>query len=281
MIGFLAAGALAGFSVGFVGAGAAVIGLPFLLYLDRMPPSMALGTNALGVAFTAGAVLLYRLARRQVALAPAASFALPGLVSVSLGTVLGRFLPGSRIVFLLGFVLFVVAGWMFYLSLRTARAEAEGGSAADPGRGTHQADGADVSDRPAGKRSRPKGGRPWPEGAALLRLGACGGMVGVACGFFAVGGGFMIIPAFMLMAGFPLVDAIATGLLPFSAFSLWIGGEYWLADSARIAPALLMACSGVLGGVAGIWLSRRLEKATMQRVFALLMLGLGLYIVLG
>jgi|GEM_PF-5823364 len=61
MIWYLTAGLLAGFAVGFIGAGAAMIGLPFLLYLVKISPDTALGTNALGVAFTILVILIYRI----------------------------------------------------------------------------------------------------------------------------------------------------------------------------------------------------------------------------
>ncbi|HKK44419.1 MAG TPA: TSUP family transporter, partial [Balneolaceae bacterium] len=79
MIWLLLAGLLAGFAVGFIGAGAAVIGLPFLLYLNHMAPGNALGTNALGVAFTIILILLYRIYKKDVYLKAGLAFALPGL----------------------------------------------------------------------------------------------------------------------------------------------------------------------------------------------------------
>jgi len=73
MIWFLIAGLLAGFAVGFIGAGAAVIGLPFLLYLEKMSPD-----NALGVAFTIIIILIYRIFRKDVYIKSGLIFAIPG-----------------------------------------------------------------------------------------------------------------------------------------------------------------------------------------------------------
>ncbi len=260
---FLLAGLLAGFCVGFIGAGAAVVGLPFLLYLDGMKPDTALGTNALGVALTIVVVLLYRLYKKDVHVGSGLIFAAPGLAGVSLGTWLGGLLPGKEILFLLGFLLFAVAGWMFYLSVHLARAEA--------------GDSDDAATERSAERSSP--GRPSPSRRDRVKLGVCGAGVGVACGFFSIGGGFMIIPAIMLSAGFPLLDAIATGLLPFATFSLWIGGEYWVEGSARVLPAVTMMGTGILGGVAGTWLATHISKVKMQRLFAVFMLALGIYMI--
>lgn len=252
MIWFLIAGLLAGFAVGFIGAGAAVIGLPFLLYIEKMSPTTALGTNALGVAFTIIVILLYRIFRKDVYIKSGLIFAIPGLAGVYIGTLLSRLLPGKEIIFLLGFLLFAVAGWMYYLSVKMGSTD-EGSRDSDP---------SNISNK------------------KLIRLGFCGFGVGLACGFFAIGGGFMIIPGIMLAADFSLLDAIATGLLPFGLFSLWIGGEYWINDSAQVLPAFYIMTTGILGGISGIWLSRHISKRKMQRMFAVFMLGLGVYMIL-
>jgi len=118
-------------------------------------------------------------------------------------------LPGKEIIFLLGFLLFAVAGWMYYLSVKMGKTQDRPG---------------DISPSNISNET-------------LIRLGFCGFGVGLACGFFAIGGGFIIIPGIMLAADFSMLDAIATGLLPFGLFSLWIGGEYWFNDSAQVIPA--------------------------------------------
>lgn len=252
MIWLLVAGLLAGFAVGFIGAGAAVIGLPFLLYLDKMPPNTALGTNALGVAFTIIVICLYRICKKEVYIKSALIFTIPGLAGVFTGSVLNRFFPVQEIIFVLGFLLFIVAGWMYYLSIHMSKA--------------HKGNNDTGFNGPAKDR--------------FLKLGVSGFFVGIACGFFSIGGGFMIIPAIMISGDFPLFDAIATGLLPFGFFSLWIGGHYWISDYAHLLPAVYIMLTGLIGGLSGIWLARHLSRKTMQRLFAVFMLGLGLYMVL-
>lgn len=251
MIWLLIAGLLAGFAVGFIGAGAAVIGLPFLLYVDNMAAGNALGTNALGVAFTIIAILLYRIYKKDVHVQAGLAFALPGLAGVYVGTLISRLFPSSEIIFLLGFLLFAVAGWMYYLSVKLGKQEDSTNNKAEN-----------------------------PTIKELLKLGVCGLGVGTACGFFAIGGGFMIIPGIMLAADFSLLDAIATGLIPFGLFSLWIGGEYWLNNSAQVVPSLYIMATGIVGGITGIWLSKHISKQKMQRLFAIFMLVLGIYMIL-
>lgn len=252
MIWLLVAGLLAGFAVGFIGAGAAVIGLPFLLYLDKMPPNSALGTNALGVAFTIIVICLYRIYKKEVFLKSALVFTVPGLAGVFTGSMLNQFFPVKEIIFILGFLLFIVAGWMYYLSVNMSKA----------------------------KNSCDKPGFNGPIKNRLPRIGIGGFCVGIACGFFSIGGGFMIIPAIMISGDFPLFDAIATGLLPFGLFSLWIGGHYWINDYAKLLPAVYITITGLIGGLGGIWLSRHLSRKTMQRLFAVFMLGLGIYMII-
>jgi len=140
-------------------------------------------------------------------------------MGVFIGTLISRLFPGKEIIFLLGFLLFAVAGWMYYLSVKMDKATEQQG---------------DTEPHNFQKKK-------------LFNPGLSGFGVGIACVFFAIGGGFMIIPEIMLSMDFPLVDAIATGLLPFGIFSLWIGDEYWINGSALLSSAVYMMITGLVG----------------------------------
>jgi uncharacterized membrane protein YfcA len=247
-----AAGGVAGFVLGFLGAGGTVVGLPFLLLSADASAHRAMGTNALGVALIAGALCLWRVRRGEVRLPAGLWFTIPGLAGILVGVRLGLAVAGQRLVFLLGFVLFAVAGWMAYLSTR----------ALSPSNG---------------REAEPVG--PLAAGRATA-LAATAVLVGATAGFFAIGGGFMIVPGLMLAGGLDLGAAAATALLPIAAFALLVGLAYLRAGAVDVPAAALMLGVGMLGGVTGVWLAQRLSRRVMQRVFAAALVAIGAYLTL-
>ena len=250
-----AAGVLAGFVLGFLGAGGTVVGLPVLLLWSDLHAHSAMGTNALGVALIAGALCAWRMRRGEVRLNAALCFAVPGLLGIVAGVRLGLIVAGQRLVFLLGFVLFAVAGWMAYVSTRPI---------------AH----AGAPEQPALAVSAPLTRRH----VALLAATAL--LVGAAAGFFAIGGGFMIVPGLMLAGGLELGAAAATALLPIAAFALLVGLAYFQAGDVSVPLTGVMLAVGVAAGWLGMWLAQRLSRRIMQRVFAVALAMIGVYMTL-
>jgi uncharacterized membrane protein YfcA len=246
----LPAGVLAGVVLGYLGAGGTVVGLPFLLYLSHLPPHLALGTNAAGVSLIAMALLAWRLWQRRVAIRYGVIFALPGVIGIYLGAHVGLLYPGRRLIYLLGLLLFVVAGWLLYLSTKP---EAAAGSV-------------------AGSLQKKAG---WTRRLWVMVLVAF--LIGAVAGFFAIGGGFMIVPGIALTAGIDLTEAAAASLLPISLFSGVIGVEYAVAGDVNPAIIALMLVAGLAGGRIGMGLGNRVSKRVTQRIFAAFLVLLGLY----
>lgn len=84
----------------------------------------------------------------------------------------------------------------------------------------------------------------------------------------------------ILSANMGLMEAAATALLPIALFSGWIGVQYLLSGLALAPLSGIMLGGGIFGGWAGIEVGRRLSKTTSQRIFALFLLLLGVYMVL-
>jgi uncharacterized protein len=247
----IAAGIVAGFVLGFLGAGGTVVGLPILLVGSDLTPHHALGTNALGVALIAGALCAWRARRGEMCASAALWFALPGLAGIAAGVRLGLVVAGGRLVFLLGFVLFAVAAWMAYLSTRPP---------------------ARVVERPAQDVATPV---TWRRAVALATTAL---VVGATAGFFAIGGGFMIVPGLMLAGGLELGAAAATALLPIAAFALLVGLAYFRAGAVNAPLAGVMLVTGIGSGVLGVWLAQHLSRRVMQRVFAAALAVIGVYL---
>lgn len=245
------AGLAAGFVLGLLGAGGTVVGLPLFLYIAYVSPHTSLGSNALGVSVIAAALYLYRLRSGDALVAPGVVYALPGLVGIYIGAGIGLQYPGSGLVFILGFVLLAIAGWLAYLSRIAGRSRAEG----DP--------------RPALTLRR------------ALRIIPVALLVGGAAGFFGIGGGFMIVPSLSIASGIELTQSISSALLPIAAFAGMVGSTYLAAGDVNLWLSASMVPAGLLGGYLGIRAGRKMRRTTMYLIFAGFLALLGAYIIAG
>ncbi len=250
------AGVIVGFVLGFLGAGGTVVGLPIFLMFSNLNGHQVLGTNAAGVAMVAASIFVWRLYKKDVNLLIGIIFSLPGLLGIYIGTQLGLIYPGKKLIFLLGILLFFIAGWMLYLSFHKENTPSQN-SENKPGQ---------ISKSNNFKRK------------IYLAIGAF--LIGAVSGFFAIGGGFMIVPAIIFIAELELNDAAGTALLPITLFAALVGLEYFRAGDVNITMSSIMIIPGILSGAFGIWLAKHLSKKIMQRFFAFFLIAIGFYMIL-
>jgi hypothetical protein len=247
MVGIILGGVLAGLALGMLGAGGTIIGLPMFLYLGGPQGHAAFGTNALGVTVIALLLLFWRIRCREVVLLPGIAFAIPGLVGIAIGARLGLLYPATKLVFLLSFLILVVAGWIGFLSTRPS---------------------VPVPVQGAGIERR-----------QVIRIVPTAFVVGLISGFFAIGGGFLVVPGLAIAASIDLRASARSSLVPIAAFAGLDAIEYFLAGDVKLALSGIMVASGLAGGVVGIMLSDRLRLDVMQRVFAVFLAIVGVYMI--
>jgi len=116
---------------------------------------------------------------------------------------------------------------------------------------------------------------------AIVVAGGFG--VGALSGLVGVGGGFLIVPALVLIAGVPIVNAVGTSLaiIALNAFTGFV--KYLdVLDSESLAldwkTLLAIAGIGVVGSYAGHRLGRRLPQAVLRRVFGGFLVLMGIFI---
>lgn len=113
----------------------------------------------------------------------------------------------------------------------------------------------------------------------LPKLLGLGLLVGLLSGFFGIGGGFLIVPALMLAAGIPMLNAIGSSLLSVTTFGLTTAGNYaWsgLIDWPLAGP---FVAGGVLGGLLGARSAKSLasRRGALTMIFAALIFVVALY----
>ena len=111
-----------------------------------------------------------------------------------------------------------------------------------------------------------------------LKLLVTATVVGLLTGFLGVGGGFLVVPALMLVFAFPIEVAAGTSLVVIavtSAAALAVRAGVGVQPDWSLVVLLTVAAS--VGGVAGAWLSGRVDRDRLSWAFALLVLGVAGY----
>jgi hypothetical protein len=258
MLGVIVGGALAGLALGMLGAGGTIIGLPMFLYLGGPQGHAAFGTNALGVTAIAVVLLAWRMYNREINLVHGVVFAIPGLFGIAIGARLGLIYPAAKLVFLLSFLILIVAVWIGYLSTQNKSIETEEASI------------------PSLRRS---GQATSIERRHILRIMPTAFTIGVISGFFAIGGGFLVVPGLAIAAAIDLRHSARSSLLPIAAFAGLDAIEYIHAGHVQFAASGVMIVAGLVGGAVGLVLGDRLPLRIIQRAFAVFLALVAIYMI--
>ena len=240
-------GGLVGFSLGLIGGGGSILGVPLLLYIVGVgDPHVAIGTSALAVAANAFVNLLSHWRAGTVKWPCAATFAAAGVVGAAIGSTLGKMVGGQQLLFLFALVMIAVGAAML-------RPRAAGGD-------------DNVRITPA----------------IALRLVGIGVLVGAVSGFFGIGGGFLIVPGIMLGAGMPMLNAIGSSLFSVGIFGVTTAANYAVSGLIDWGVAALFIAGGVVGGSAGTRTALRLAtgRRTLRYVFSGVIFAVAMYMLL-
>ncbi len=230
----LLSGALVGFSLGLVGGGGSILAVPLMVYVVGVAnPHVAIGTSALAVAANAATSLASHARAHTVKWRCGGMYAAAGIVGAFAGSTLGKAVDGQQLLFLFALVMVAVG----VLMIRGRKAKGD----------------------PAAQCTRTNAPRVLGFG-----LGS-----GAFSGFFGIGGGFLIVPGLVASTGMPIVNAVGTSLIAVTAFGLTTAANYAFSGLVDWTLAGLFIAGGVLGGVAGAAVARKLsDNGKLTLVFA-------------
>lgn len=233
--------AAVGLSLGLIGGGGSILTVPILVYFLGVGPHEAVTMSLAVVGATSffGALLHYR--QGSVSVASGLIFGGAGTVGAFLGSPLTRLVSPKGLLLIFGVLMFVVAASMLWRKRLSGDAKAA---------------------------------KPHPVQAILAGLG-----VGVLTGFLGVGGGFLIVPALVFFGGLEIRNAIGTSL--FVIFLNCVAGLVGHMSQSVFDWTLTFAVTtlAVTGAIVGTILSHRIAAQSLQKVFAVLVLGVGAFLV--
>ncbi len=114
--------------------------------------------------------------------------------------------------------------------------------------------------------------------AALLGAGAAGGLL---AGLLGVGGGIVIVPLLVLLAHFATREAAAASLGAIGITATAGVIAYALRGEVRVGYALLVGVPAAVAAFAGAGLQQRLSGRSLTLGFAVLLTGIGIWLIVG
>lgn len=220
--------------------------VPALLYLlDQTPYAAAIG-SLLGVTLTSAGSFLVHSRAGNVRIRSALIFGGLSVVSALIGARLSLLMDDQLLLRIFSIFLILI-GLAF--AVRTWR----------------------VSDTEVPDQ-RTMSARDW------VNLAVVASITGIITGIFGVGGGFMIVPVLVFVMKVPMREAVGTSLLVMVLTSLaGIAGRMPIEGDLDLQLIGLFVAGSITGGLVGSLFSKKLSPRLLTGIFAVLVMGVGIY----
>ena len=243
-------GGVIGFVLGATGGGGSILAIPLLVYVLDVKAQPATALSLVVVAASALIGLYQRRESGEVKLKPALIFSVTGTAGAWVGAVGHRFVREEAMLLMFS-VLMIVAAWRIW---RT---------------GGHS-DGRFTGESCAERFPR----------SCWVKVSLIGVVVGLLTGFFGVGGGFVIVPALMLVLGFPMRMAVSTSLLIIALIAIGgLAGHLHMGQMDWSLTGFLLFGSA-MGMTGGSWIAHQVSMVTLAKSFAATTIGVAIVMII-
>jgi uncharacterized membrane protein YfcA len=114
----------------------------------------------------------------------------------------------------------------------------------------------------------------------MIKLGLIGIAAGAFSALFGVGGGTVIVPLLILWFGYGERTATATSLAAIVVIAAIAAFGQALYGNVDVANAALLAGPAIIGVVLGVGLQQRLPERVVSLLFALLLTGVAIELII-
>ncbi|MFE4513922.1 sulfite exporter TauE/SafE family protein [Kitasatospora sp. NPDC056783] len=269
LIAALLCGAAVGVALGALGGGGGVLAVPALVYLLGLPTAEAGTTSLVIVTVTSATALARHTGTGTVRWRTGALFAAAGVLPAIGGSVLAHRVPQSVLTCAFAALAALAAAVMLRGTRSSRPARAEEAVGEPPGEAPGEA---------AGEAPGKVPGRGGPLGTV-----AAGAGLGAVTGLLGVGGGFLAVPALVSVLRLPMRTAVGTSLVVIVINSVVSLATRFTVSGVSLDPAVFLPFVGaaVLGAWDGKRLAGKLSGAALQRTFAVLLLAVAAFMLIG
>ena len=113
--------------------------------------------------------------------------------------------------------------------------------------------------------------------ANMLIIIASGIIVGIGASFSGLGGGFLMVPL-LLFLGYSAQKAVGTSFLAILIISISALVAHNKLANVDYQTGILLGLGGIVGAQIGARLVEHISTANFKKIFALILLGLAVYI---
>ncbi|MBL8815526.1 MAG: sulfite exporter TauE/SafE family protein [Planctomyces sp.] len=268
-------GGIVGLSLGLTGGGGAIFAVPLLAYGMGLPAREAVMISLVSVGMTSFVGFLGKWKKGEAEIRTGLLFALAGMTGAPLGTWIAAQIPEALLMFLFSVLMLVIAVRMWLQGSQTKPTAVN----CVPADRCEPLSSPTVDGGPSCQRDATGNLILTSRCARLLLL--IGIASGVLSGMFGVGGGFIIVPALIVFSGMSMLRAVGTSLMVISLVSVsGIVSQVVAGQSLNLQTTAFF----VVGGLAGLWagqsISHRLSASMLQRVFAISILLVAVFVVI-
>jgi uncharacterized membrane protein YfcA len=127
----------------------------------------------------------------------------------------------------------------------------------------------------------PPGTEPSRSGLARvtrpIKIVLAGSVAGLATGLFGVGGGFLVVPALVVVLGWPMPIAVGTSLLVIMINSVASLSARVATDSFHWSVIIPVTLAAVIGTLLGKKIADQVSSTFLSRAFATLLVAVAAY----
>jgi uncharacterized membrane protein YfcA len=115
----------------------------------------------------------------------------------------------------------------------------------------------------------------------IVKLGAIGTAAGAFSGLFGVGGGTVIVPLLILWLAYGEREATGTSLAAIVVIALLATLLHCAYGNVDLAQAALVGLPAAGGVIAGATLQQRVPERAISLIFAVLLIGVAVHLLIG
>ncbi len=237
-------GTIIGLLLGLIGGGGSILTVPILVYVLEQGVHEATATSLAIVGATSLIGTVPHARAGRVSIRTALLFGGAGIAGAFAGVALNRLVSGPVLLLLFGILMLIVAGRMIL-----------------------------------GRKPKVDNATSHHD-AALWKILTSGLGVGVMTGFFGVGGGFLIVPALVLVLGFPMRMAVGTSLAIITINSAAGMVAQLGTGDIDLALAGMFVIGGFVGATVGGRVAGEVDDRRLSRAFAVFIVVVGTYLII-